>query len=159
MDVFSAWFDHGRSPDSASYQYIVVPDVTEQELWETSKNNRSIEIHANNSTVQAVTNMRQNISQIAFYSAGNVNVSNSLNVRMDGPGMAMLKKNKEKVSELTVADPSRKSSRLIITLSGTYEGSGEDFVTVPCREENSTMIIVDLPQGVYSGKSVTVNLE
>ena len=159
MDVFSAWFDHGRSPDSASYQYIVVPDVTEQELWETSKNNRSIEIHSNNSTVQAVTNMRQNISQIAFYSAGNVNVSNSLNVRMDGPGMAMLKMNKEKVRELTVADPSRKSSRLIITLSGTYEGSGEDFVTVPCREENSTMIIVDLPQGVYSGKSVTVNLE
>jgi len=44
MDVFKLWFDHGKSPDSASYQYIVVPDVGQQELVQTSWDNRRIEI-------------------------------------------------------------------------------------------------------------------
>src|SRR5687768_3490369 len=56
MDVFTLWFDHGKSPDSASYEYIVVPAVSEQELIESSRNNRGIEIIANTSAVQAVSN-------------------------------------------------------------------------------------------------------
>ena len=45
--VFMLWFDHGNRPSNASYQYIVVPDVSEQELKETSSNNRNIEIISN----------------------------------------------------------------------------------------------------------------
>src|SRR5688572_8854509 len=91
LDVFKLWFDHGKSPDSASYQYIVVPGVGEQELIETSVDNRGIEIIANTSEVQAVSNNKLGISQIAFYKAAEVKVSEYLTVRMDSPGMAMLK--------------------------------------------------------------------
>ena len=86
MDVFKLWFDHGKSPDSASYQYIVVPGVSEQELTETSGNNRGIEIISNTSEVQAVRNSKLGIAQIAFYKATEVKVSDGLTIQDGQPG-------------------------------------------------------------------------
>ena len=158
MDVFKLWFDHGKSPDSASYQYIVVPGVSEQELTETNGNNRGIKIIANTSEVQAVSNKKLGIAQIAFYKAAEVKVSDSLTVRMDGPGMAMLKIRDDKVYELTVSDPTRKSSRVMVTLSGKYNVEGDHQISFAETAGGSTLIILDLPTGVYAGKSMTVGL-
>lgn len=158
MDVFSLWINHGNSPDSASYQYIVVPDVTEQELIETSGNNRNIEIIANTSDVQAVMNKTLGICQIAFYRAGEVNISKGLTVKMESQGMAMLRMDGDKVLELTVSDPSRKLNKVLVTLSGTYKDKGQNFIALSDPGQNSTLIIVDLPQGVYAGMSITVEL-
>lgn len=158
MDVFSLWINHGNSPDSASYQYIVVPDVTEQELIETSGNNRNIEIIANTSDIQAVMNKTLGICQIAFYRAGEVNISKGLTVKMESQGMAMLRMDGDKVLELTVSDPSRKLNKVLVTLSGTYKDKGQNFITLSDPGQNSTLIIVDLPQGVYAGMSITVEL-
>jgi chondroitin AC lyase len=155
MDVFMLWFNHGMSPDSASYQYIVVPGVSEQELLETSRNNRNIEIIANTSDVQAVKNNNLGICQIAFYRAGEVKISDGLKIRIDSQGMAMLKMKGDKVEELTVSDPSRKLSRVMVTLSGSYDAKGNHFITLSNSDQDSTLIIVDLPQGVYAGMSVT----
>jgi chondroitin AC lyase len=152
------WFDHGKSPDSASYQYIVVPAVSEQELIETSRNNRGIRIIANTSEVQAVRNDKLSIVQIIFHKAGEIKISDGFKVRMDSPGMVMLKMQGDKVQELTVSDPSRKLSRIIVTLPGKYNNKGDHFITLPTTDQNNTMIIVDLPQDVYAGKSVTLRL-
>lgn len=156
MDVFKLWINHGNSPDSASYQYIVVPDVSEQELIETSRNNRNIEIIVNTSDVQAVKNNKLGICQITFYKAGEIKISNRLKVRIDSPGMAMLKMQGDKVQELTVSDPTRKLGRVIVTLSGIYDLQGDHFITLADKDQDNTLIIVDLPHGVYTGKSVTV---
>jgi chondroitin AC lyase len=156
MDVFTLWFDHGKSPDSASYQYIVVPAVSEQELIETSRNNRGVEIIANTSDFQAVRNDKAGICQVIFHKAGEIEISNGFKVRMDSPGMAMLKMSGGKVQELTVSDPSRKLSRVMVTLPGKYNNKGDHFSTIPAANQNNTMILVDLPQDVYAGKSVTV---
>ena len=158
MEVFKLWFDHGKRPDSASYEYIVVPSVSEQELIETSRNNRSIEIIANTPDVQAVVNNKLGICQVIFYKAGEITISNDLKIRMDSPGMAMLKTQGDKIHELTVSDPSRKLTRLIVTLPGRYNNKGNDFIAMPSADQSSTMIIVDLPQDVYAGKSVTIRL-
>ncbi|CAN5224781.1 polysaccharide lyase 8 family protein [soil metagenome] len=156
IEVFKLWFNHGSSPDSASYQYIVVPNVSEKELTETSPNNRNIEIIANTPDVQAVRNNKLNICQIAFYRGGEVEISNGLKVRMDSQGMAMFKMQEDKVQELTVSDPSRKLSRVMLTLSGTYDAQGDHFFTIPDTHQDNTLIIVDLPVGDYAGKSITV---
>jgi chondroitin AC lyase len=37
-----------------------------------------------------------------------------------------------------------------------YTTKGEGFTCLPNEKSNTTMVIVDLPQGVYLGKSVTV---
>ena len=157
-EVFMLWFDHGKRPNNANYQYIVVPDVSEQELKKTSSNNRDIEIISNTSELQAVKSNKLGICQLAFYKAGEVEISNGFKFRMDSQGMAMLKIKGNRIEELTVSDPSRKLSRMIITVPDIYNASGGNFVAFPNNNQNKTFIVVDLPQGVYTGKSVTINL-
>lgn len=158
QDVFLLGFNHGNSPTAASYQYIVVPDVSEQELIETSSNNRNVEIISNTPEIQAVKNNQLGICQLAFYKAGEVEISKGYKIRMDSQGMVMLKMEGEKIKELTVSDPSRKLSKISVTMPGIYTAKGDHFMAYPDKNGNKTLVVVDLPQGVYAGKSVTVEL-
>jgi chondroitin AC lyase len=133
-----------------------VPDVSEQELKETSSNNRDIDIISNSSDLQAVKNNKLGICQLAFYRAGEVEISDRFNFRMDSQGMAMLKLQGSRIDELTISDPSRKLSRMIITVPEIYNVGGDNFVAFPDNSQNKTFIIIDLPQGVYAGSSVTI---
>jgi chondroitin AC lyase len=155
MEVFSLGFNHGKRPNNESYQYIVVPAVSIEELMETSSNNRNIEIISNTAAVQAVKHNKLEICQIAFYKAGEVHVSKDMKFQMDSQGMAMLKMDGNKIKEITVADPSRKLNRMGITVSGIYQTSGDNFIAFPDTNKNQTFLLVDLPQDVYSGKSVS----
>ena len=157
-EVFMMYYNHGTRPGNASYQYIVVPDVSEQELAETAGNNRNIEILYNNSEIQAVKHKDSGICQMAFYKSGEVSISEGLNVRMDSQGMVMLKMEENRINELTVSDPSRKLNRLLITISGVYISAGEGFMAYPDKTQNKTILLVNLPLGVYAGKSVNIKL-
>jgi chondroitin AC lyase len=158
IDVFKLWFDHGTSPDSASYQYIVVPNVSRQELIESSKNNRNLQILANRSNLQAVLHRGLGICEAAFYQAGELAVTDQVTIRMDSQGMAMLKLKDNRVVDLSLSDPSRKLSRMMVTLPGSYQVDGEGVVVFADAKKGNTTLLVDLPQGVYAGKSVTLRL-
>jgi chondroitin AC lyase len=157
-EVFMLWFDHGRRPRNASYQYIVVPDVDVDELRKTSANNRGIEIISNTSEIQAVKNNKLGISQAVFYKAGEIEISGDLKLRMGSQGMAMVKMQGNRIKQLTVSDPSRKLNNLVLTVCGIYNGKGNNFVAYPNNSQNQTMIVVELPQGHYAGKSMTIEL-
>jgi chondroitin AC lyase len=156
--VFMMCFNHGNQPQNASYHYIVVPNVTERKLNETSDSNRNIVILSNTSEIQAVKHTKLEISQIVFYKAGELEISNDVKVRMDSQGMAMIKMKGNKIEGLSISDPSRKLNRIIMTISGVYNSKGDCFSTIPNKSKNNTMVSVDLPQGVYAGKSVMVEL-
>lgn len=155
-DVFTLWFNHGNKPNGASYQYIVVPNVSEQQL--AGNANRSIEILSNTPDLQAVKHTNLGIIQLAFYKNGEVEIAKGAKLKMDSQGMAMLKMNGNRLKELTLADPSRKLSRMSVTVPGIYTAKGEGYFSVPDSKQNSTLLVVDLPQGVYAGKSVSVKL-
>ena len=157
-DVFTLGFDHGERPNDASYQYMVVPDVSEQEIKETSDDNRGIEILSSSSQIHAVKNNKLNICQLAFYQAGEAHLSEGSSIKMDSQGMVMLKMNDNRINEMSVADPSRKLSSALITVTGIYEKEGTGYSLYPNKNQNKTLMIVDLPQGVYAGKSVTIEL-
>ena len=157
-DVFLLGFNHGNRPRNASYQYIVVPGVNPAELAETSVNNREIEILSNTPELQAVNHRGLGICQMVFYKAGEVEISEGYTVKMDSQGMAMLKMKGNRIGELSVSDPSRKLTRVTLTVPGIYNTRGENFRTLPDNNKNSTLIIVDLPTDVYAGQSVTVRL-
>ena len=158
-EVFKLWLNHGSKPAGVGYQYIVVPNISEMTLNETSQNNRFIEILSNTSALQAVKQNKLGISQLAFYKAGTIDIEKGLNVRLDSPGMLMLKTKDSKLRGFTLADPSRKLSRMVLSVSGIYKTQGEGYQTVADEKQNTTMFIVDLPQGVYLGKSVDVTIE
>lgn len=157
-DVFMLWFDHGKSPANASYSYIVVPAVTEEELKNTAADNRGIEILAQNQEIHAVKNNKLGICQIAFYAAGEVEIQKNAKVKMDSPGMAMIRMQGDKITSLTLSDPSRKLSSLTITVPGIYNTTGEGFTATPDNSRNTTTITAKLPQEVYAGKSLVIQL-
>ncbi|MDX2070688.1 MAG: polysaccharide lyase family 8 super-sandwich domain-containing protein [Haliscomenobacter sp.] len=168
-DVFKLWFNHGDKINETDihgkrkmekypeYQYIVVPNVSEQKLAETSVNNRNIEILSNTADLQGVKHGTLGIVQLAFYKAGEVEIAKGQKIKMDSQGMVMLKMAGDKVKQLTVADPSRCLGRILITLPGAYTSKSDKFICLPNVKNNTTTVIVDLPQGVYLGKSVMLS--
>ena len=158
QDVFLLGIDHDNSPGVPSYQYIVVPGITPEGVALTSANNRDIEILSNTPDLQGVIHNGLGICQLAFYKAGEVEISDDYTVRMDSQGMAMLKMKGNRIEKLTVSDPSRKLTRVTLTVPGIYETRGGNFITLPNNNENSTLIMVDLPTDVYAGSSTTIEL-
>ena len=157
-EVFTMWFNHGSQPVNASYEYIVVPDVTENELKKTSGKNRGIRIVSNNASLQAVAHDKLNIFQAAFYGPGEVEYAEGQLIRIDNPGMAMLKMEGDKIKKLTVSDPSRKLTSLLIAVQGIYRAKGDNFEIIPDNQTKTTTFRVKLPQDVYQGKSVVIDL-
>jgi len=72
--------------------------------------------------------------------------------------MAMLKMQGNRIATLTLSDPSRKLNRIVVTVPDIYNVSGDNIVSYPNDNQNNTLIMVDLPQGVFAGKSVTIDL-
>jgi len=157
-DVFKLWFDHGAGPSNESYRYIVVPGVNEQELKQTSSNNRNIEIISNTDQVQAVKHNDLEMYQYVFYTAAVAEFVKGDIIELSSPGMVMIKRNQNKIEELSVSDPSRKLSKMVVTLPGIYNAKGEGFTCITDKKQNKTIIVLNMPQGVYAGKSTTVKL-
>jgi len=156
-DVFKLWLEHGNRPQQEKYQYIVLPATTVQEL-ENSTVNRNIEVLANTPEKQAVKNNESGIFQVAFYKAGEIQITPEMKLISDTPGMIMLKINGDEITEITVADPNRELRKIHFSVSTRIEKSGENFKAVWDEEEKVSDIAVELPQGVYAGESVTIEL-
>jgi chondroitin AC lyase len=155
LDVFKLWLDHGKSPENAKYQYIVVPSTSEQEMNNTS-GNRNIEILSNTSDIQAVRHSGLNLCQIVFYKAGEIEIATGLKIGIDSPGIVMLKTDGQAVKKITVADPTRKLSRIHLNVSGKVEKNGKNYKALWEESTNMSEISIDLSQDVYAGKSTTL---
>jgi chondroitin AC lyase len=156
--VFNLWFNHGNSPASASYQYIVVPAVDAAAFAASAADNRSIQILSNTGQIQAVWHGRQHMLQSAFYKAGSLQVKPGLQVKLDSQGMVMFKTAGNQISSVTVADPSRMLKRINLTISGVYNIKKEGVICLPDQLKKETLFIIDLPQGPWTGSSVTLVL-
>jgi chondroitin AC lyase len=156
--VFNLWFNHGNSPAGASYQYIVVPAVDATSFAASAADNRSIQILSNTGQIQAVWHGRQHMLQSAFYKAGSLQVKPGLQVKLDSQGMVMFKTAGNQISSVTVADPSRMLQRINLTISGVYNIKKEGVICLPDQLKKETLLIIDLPQGPWTGSSVTLVL-
>lgn len=150
-DVFALWIDHGVRPQGnigltnysstipkdVKYQYMVVPVMKVEQMNE----DRGIEVLVNNRHQQAVKDLESGLVQAIFYHAGEIDISDGMSLVLDSPGAVILKMNDGVVTELTVADPSRKLNRMHLKISGMDELS------------------IKLPQGDYAGSSVIGALE
>jgi chondroitin AC lyase len=155
-DIFKLWIDHGAQPNNASYQYIVVPVTTESEL-ETG-GNRQVQILANNPNIQAVKHTGLNISQIILYTSGEIQIDDNLKIGLESPGIVMVKTDCGVIKQVSVADPSRKLGKIHLNVTEKIEKSGTNFRSYWNKEKGLSEIAIELPQTVYAGKSVTIQL-
>ncbi|MCX6237391.1 MAG: polysaccharide lyase beta-sandwich domain-containing protein [Bacteroidia bacterium] len=156
-NVFKLWLDHGQQPQNATYQYLVVPSTTELEMSQSGQN-RNIQILSNTTEIQAVKHLDLNICQAVFYQSGEIQVLNGLKIGIDSPGLVMIKTDGSVIKEISVADPSRKLGKIHLTVTGKIDKNGDHFKSSWNKEKGSSEISIDLPQTVYAGKSVTVEL-
>lgn len=144
-NVFSVYFDHGIQPTTASYQYIVVPNVADTMASWVATNN-PYTILKNTTNIQCVKNSSLNLYGIVFYAAGSDTLDNNLIVSVNKPAIVMVSGiiatgNQIKVS---VEDPTYTASNAI-TVTLKLVGS-----TSPTKTLTTTM-----PTGNYLGSTVT----
>ncbi len=157
-DVFSLWIDHGRSPDSATYAYLVIPDVSISDLSQVTIENLPIQILSNTKYLQAAKEPQTGTYQIAFYRAGRLQLTDQLRISSASQGMVMIKDAGNQTIDLTISDPSRKLNRMMIAMSQRFSTTDQDCKVIDL-DGKETMLIIDLPQGFYRGKSKTIRLQ
>jgi len=155
-EVFKLWLNHGTKPDNVTYQYIVVPSIKVNEL--ANLPDRQIVILANSPEMQAVVHAGLNVCEVVFYQAGQIEIAAGLKVGMESPGVAVFKTDGSKIKAITVADPSRKLSRIHLRINAKIDKKGANFSSTWNDAKGINEIAIDLPQTVYAGKSVTVEL-
>jgi chondroitin AC lyase len=139
-DIFCLWLDHGPRPVQASYAYIVAPAMDAGAVEDYSKK-IAVEIVSNTASLQAVRNKALQITQIVFYEAGEIKLSDHFTLGVDKPCMVMVEVKGKTIKKINVSDPTRKLSSLQLTLK---------------QGEKSKDINVDLPKEGYAGSSVAV---
>ena len=103
-NVFKIWFDHGIKPSSASYQYIVMPGITDK--VEVKNGAHNIHILKNTEAIQAVKHTGLNMLQIVFYKAGLLN-KNGLYVEVDKACTIYIKDLDSQKPYFYIADPTQ----------------------------------------------------
>ncbi len=157
LDVFKIWLDHGNRPSDESYEYIVVPATTIDEMErEVSKIN--VKILSNTPEIQAVKNTELGICQAVFYEAGELNVSDNFKLVTDNPGMVMLKMDGDRVTGISVSDPNREQGYFHLAISQKVTNPGQYLNALWDEKEGMTHITIRLPQKNYTGSSVTIKL-
>jgi len=157
LDVFKCWFDHGKRPNGASYAYMVVPAVTEQEMNTAGK--RDVEILSNTPSLQAVRHTGLKLHYAVFYKAGEIQLSENTKLVCDQPGMVMVKMNGSQITEISMADPNRELWKFHLSVSGKQERKSGDFTAVWNEKSGMTDISAELPKEVYAGQSITIKIQ
>ncbi len=157
LDVFSIWINHGERPSDKSYQYVVVPATTVDELEQnTSRNN--ITVLSNTPEVQAVKHSELRMCQAVFYKAGEVQITDNIKLKCQSPGIVMLKAEGGNITQISVSDPNRELGQIHLSISSEIEKVGENFKAVWKKEEGVTEFAIELPQDNFAGQSVTIYL-
>jgi len=69
VPVFDLWIDHGHSPQDATYQYIVLPEISPAQVAQRAKAT-DLDVLSNTAAIQAVYNKILKLAEIAFRQPG-----------------------------------------------------------------------------------------
>ncbi|MBY5956912.1 hypothetical protein KUV50_02115 [Membranicola marinus] len=158
--VFKLWVDHGHRPQTATYAYVVIPDVSFTEIGNRNYSDR-IKIIANTNQLQAVQHRLKGLVQAVFYEAVELDVSPQISFSMDAPGMVQLNYRNGKVISLAVSDPSRKLKKLNFSVSQklTMDYPDEKVTIEWDPDQLKSHFTVNLPQNEWAGSSVVLDFE
>ncbi|TBO44239.1 polysaccharide lyase 8 family protein [Pedobacter kyonggii] len=111
--VFKIWLNHGKNPQNASYQYVVVPGIDAAGL---KKYNQSmIQVLRNTDELQAVKHTGLDMLQAVFYKAGTL-AANGLSLQVDQPCTVYIKDLNGKSPTLYIADPAQENATITVLL-------------------------------------------
>ncbi|MGV2686132.1 silent information regulator protein Sir2, partial [Clostridium perfringens] len=122
------WFNHGVNPTDASYEYVMLPNQTKQQVEEYAKN-PSITVLSNTSSVQAVKENKLNMIGANFFTD---TVQNIDFITANKKSSIMAKESADYL-EISISDPTMKNNGTIeVELNKQIESvvSADSEVTV-----------------------------
>jgi chondroitin AC lyase len=155
-DVFTLWVDHGKRPQSGSYQYIVLPGVEDSEM--SKYQHASIRILANTEQIQAVEHDSLGVGQIAFYQPGSINLGDGVSIKADQPCLVMVEKSGQKVKKVTVSDPTGKLRKIKLEMNTRLNGAGGNWQLEWDESRKVSTLQFSLPEEGMAGQSVSATL-
>ena len=142
--VMTAWFDHGIKPDNASYEYIVVPGIS-NEAQLKDYNQKDIEVLYNEASIQAAKSNQLSLLQMIFYEAGTFQ-HEGIKIRVDAPCALMLNYKDPGNPEVYISDPSQTRNKIQLDIK--------------IKKANYNLIrTCNMPGGPYAGSSLKVDVE
>ncbi|WP_409060870.1 polysaccharide lyase 8 family protein [Streptomyces sp. SYP-A7185] len=131
------WLDHGASPASSSYAYVLLPgaSATATAVWAHS---RPVRVLANDATAQAVEARRHGLVAVHFWGPGS-----AAGITASGPCTVLVRRGGDGVS-LAVADPGRTGKTVTLELPFPVRKvvRADDTVTVtPGRRPVATVSV------------------
>lgn len=96
--------------------------------------------------------------QLVFYKSGEIQLTSDVKLISDSPGIVLLKMDGLAISEISVSDPNRELRKMNLSISLKIEKEGEFCQSRWNANRKVSDISIELPQGDYAGKSVTVKL-
>lgn len=138
-NIFALWFDH-TADKSSTYEYIVVPNVSEEELMSYMADN-PIVVVSNTGKLQAVENTLTGEKQAIFWKAGTVNFDD-ITIECD--------------SEVIIAI-SKSGANQVLAISSLDQSEGKVNLKIT-RDGITEELTVELPTARYAGSSLLINL-
>lgn len=120
-EVFTLWIDHGVDAKNAQYQYIIIPDMNEENLIQTPL--EKIKILLNSETIQAVYHQELDILGIVFYKPATFTEHDLIEISVDKPAIVMIRNLLSDSASLYISDPTYSARE--ITVSYLTEGMAQ----------------------------------
>lgn len=156
LDVFKLWFDHGYRPSNSTYQYIVVPATNLKNMQKHPAEN--VSVLSNTPYIQAVAHRGLGLYQVVFYKAGIIELAENIVLSVSTPGIFLIRIKKEKISKITVSDPSHSLKEIHLSITTKIQSVQEKFISEWDDKKQKSNMIFTLPEGVYTGSSVSISL-
>lgn len=148
-DVFTLWTDHGASPWNATYAYIVAPNLPLSAVQQGTT--PAVDILANRPNLQAARHTEQQVTGIAFYQPGSLEIEPGWTVAVDQPCLLLLHCQGSDLS-ISASNPENEGLGVIVESSRELEGEGV------AEKEGKSWVSLSLPGDMDAGKSVTRRL-
>jgi chondroitin AC lyase len=157
-DLFTLWFHHGTKPSAATYQYIVVPSANASAL-DSYKRKSPVSIISNTAEMQAVQHKGLGITQVAFYKAGTINLSNTVSLTSESPCLVLVKMAGNSISEIAVSDPTHKLKQLELRVNVPVNLTAPNHRSSWNSSNKTSTLQVQLPTEGMAGSSVVIDLK
>ncbi|MFI3322009.1 MAG: polysaccharide lyase family 8 super-sandwich domain-containing protein [Rikenellaceae bacterium] len=146
-DIFTLWINHSKMPNNGKYCYIMAPNTT---LTTTKSLSSNIDYKiTNENSLQIVESNDKKFGGAVAYKAAKFELLDGM--ELSKPAIVFYKKDKKGLT-LSIADPTRKLSEIVVTLSGEYQGNEAK------TENGKTIVKVALPQGGNAGSTKSIEL-
>ncbi|MFV0393958.1 MAG: discoidin domain-containing protein [Coprobacillaceae bacterium] len=150
--TFTTWLDHGTKPSDGSYEYIVLPNASSDEV-NTYANDIPITIVANTKDVQAVRHDGLKITQINFYKAGTLEYAEGKTITVDQPCSVIIDESgATPIISLGMTDTDyEKNINVDLDINGST--STTQFVTAVAPYTGQTMTLEAGENNIYDASS------